>query len=243
MPRQPSMHSPVARRGPTPTHSTRDVTAATSVIRCGLLVLMLLSGAASASGPRVLVADWSQSSLADWQPERFAGETRYRPVMEDGQRWLAADAQASASGLLRKQRIDLNRTPYLNWSWRVRDGLAGLDERARDGDDYAARVYVVVSGGALFWRTRALNYVWSGSQPRGSQWANAFTGQAQMLAVRGGDDATGTWQQEKRDVRADLQAIFGERIEAIDAVAIMTDADNSGGRAAADYGPIYFSAE
>lgn len=44
----------------------------------------------------------------------------------------------------------------------------------------------IFSGGALFWRTRAINYVWSNKQSIGSSWFNAFTSNAGMIVVESG---------------------------------------------------------
>jgi hypothetical protein len=52
-----------------------------------------------------------------------------------------------------------------------------------------------------------------------------------------------TWVTHKRNVWADLREQFGEHIVSVDAVALMTDTDNSGGHAQASYGDIWFSAE
>ena len=145
--------------------------------------------------------------------------------------------------MFRELEVDLGATPWIHWSWKVDAGLHAGDERTRDGDDYPARVYVVFSGGAAFWRTRAINYVWSSREPAGQTWPNAFTANARMIAVRSGSDGTGQWQSERRDVRADYRRIFGEDPGTVDAVAVMTDTDNGGGTAAACYGDIWFAAD
>jgi Protein of unknown function (DUF3047) len=62
-------------------------------------------------------------------------------------------------------------------------------------------------------------------------------------AVDSGSRGLNAWVAHKRNVRADLREQFGEDIISIDAVALMTDTDNSGGRAQASYGDIWFSAE
>jgi hypothetical protein len=49
------------------------------------------------------------------------------------------------------------------------------------------------------------------------------------------------WHTEKRNVLNDLKNIFGEDIRYIDAIAIMTDTDNSSGRADSYYANLYFS--
>lgn len=202
-----------------------------------LLVPLLVSAAES----RVVIGAFAEGRLAGWEPERFAGETEYRLARVDGRRALRAESDAAASGLYREKAVDLTATPVLHWRWRVENTLGRLDERSKDGDDYPARIYVVFSGGIFFWRTRAINYVWSNHQPVGTTWENAFTGNARMIAVRSGPAQTGQWLQQSRDVRADYRRLFGEDVERADAVAIMTDTDNSGGRAVAYYGDIWFS--
>lgn len=235
------MKLPAAHRVTLGTHHYRSLRMRVRATIVFAAMLAVSLGLAASEEPAVDIARWEAGELERWQVERFAGETRYVLVDEGGQRRLSAVADGSASGLFRERSVDLTKTPWLTWSWRVTEPLAGLDERSKAGDDYAARLYVVISGGALFWRTRALNYVWSGSQAAGAAWPNAYTDNARMLALRGTGDSTGGWVTEKRNVRDDLREAFGEDITRIDVVAVMTDADNSGRRAAADYGPIRFS--
>lgn len=192
--------------------------------------------------PKLILGEFSRNRLDGWERKDFKGETRYRLQTLDGVIVLKADSQAAASGLFKEQRIDLEQTPFLNWSWRIAGRLAGLNEQSKPGDDYAARIYVVVKGGLAFWQTKAINYVWAGNTAKDTVWPNAFAGDhAMMIALRGPEAALNVWHSEKRNVRADLQKLFGEDLRAIDAVALMTDTDNSNGQASAFYGDIWFS--
>ncbi len=192
----------------------------------------------------IVIADFSRDGLQGWQEKEFDGQTQYKLVRVDGKRTLHAEANASASGLFKEIHVDLRTHPYLSWQWQVERGHSPLAEREKEGDDYAARLYVIVDGGLFFWKARAVNYVWSSSQPVGSVWANAFAGKnVMLLAQRGPDDEIGKWYREKRNVYDDLKALLGEEINAIDAVAVMTDSDNSKGTVCALYGEIRFSAE
>jgi hypothetical protein len=137
--------------------------------------------------------------------------------------------------------VDLNQTPFLNWSWRVKNVFTGNVERSKAGDDYPARIYVVVSGGLFFWKSKAINYVWSSNQPVGSEWPNAYTGNAIMIAVRAGDKQLGQWVSERRNVREDLKRVFGDDLPHIDVVAVMVDGDNTGQAATSYFGDIFFS--
>jgi hypothetical protein len=176
-----------------------------------------------------------------WKEKVFAGRTVYTALPGEG--LLLAESRGAASGLFLERRIDLRSTPWLHWSWKVADTFSGLNEREKSGDDYPARIYVVAKGGLAFWKTRALSYVWASGEPQDSMWPSAFTGNAVMIAVRSGPGRAGELVAEKRDVRADWKRAFGDDIEAIDGVAIMTDTDNAGRTARAWYGQPRFSAE
>lgn len=179
--------------------------------------------------------------LNGWEEKSFSGHTDYKVVQTGTQYALEAISNHSASGYVKNITVDLTRTPYLHWSWKVDNILKNVDERTKSGDDYPARIYVVISGGILFWRTHALNYVWSSNQPVNSHWPNAFTSHAILIAQQSGNTHAGKWMNERRNVLQDIKRYLDIDATHIDAVAIMTDTDNSGQKATAYYRDIYFS--
>ncbi|MGZ5577251.1 MAG: DUF3047 domain-containing protein [Methylobacter sp.] len=210
--------------------------------RVFIAFLMALAMQHLAAEPQLPLGEFSRNRLDGWQHKRFKGETHYQLQTLDGVVVLKADSHAAGSGLFKEQRIDLEQTPMLNWSWRISNRLSGLNEQSKAGDDYAARIYVVIKGGLAFWQTKAINYVWASNTSKDKVWPNAFAGDhAMMTAVRGPEAALNVWYSEKRNVRADLQKLFGEDLRTIDAVALMTDTDNSNGQVSAFYGDIWFS--
>jgi hypothetical protein len=207
-----------------------------------LLLIFSINFAYAEIPNTILVGAFSTGQIDAWQHKEFKGRTRYKIIQIDNKKVLKAESNASASGLFKEQRINLQDTPYLNWSWRIENRLGDLNEQKKSGDDYAARIYVVISGGVLFWNTRAINYVWSANTEKGKTWPNAFVGDnAIMIAIRSSEDATGTWFTEKRNVLYDLKQLYGKEYQYIDAIAVMTDTDNAKGKATAYYGDIYFS--
>jgi hypothetical protein len=210
-------------------------------------ILALLSAAiyAEETSEKLMIGHFSSGSLEHWEAKEFKGQTSYKLVDLSGTKVLKAESAGSASGLFYEQRIDLHKTPVLNWRWHIENRLGNdINEQAKSGDDYAARIYVVVSGGAAFWQTKAVNYVWSSTSSVGKVWPNAYAGvngKLMMIALRSSTDQTGTWYSEKRNILTDLKQQFGEDINHIDAVAIMTDTDDSLGKVTAYYGDIYFS--
>ena len=150
----------------------------------------------------------------------------------------------SASALIKKNRVDLRKYPYLNWSWRIENRLDIKNEKIKSGDDYAARIYVIIDGGIMLWKTKAVNYVWANSSAKGEVWQNAYAGKnAMMMAIRSKPDEISTWYHEKRNVYEDLKKLLGSEFYFIDAIALMTDSDNSHMQVKSYYGDIYFSSE
>jgi hypothetical protein len=90
----------------------------------------------------------------------------------------------------------------LRWSWKIGGTIPNGNERTKEGDDYAARVYVVFPR-TLFWRTKAINYIWANKLPKGESLPNAFTSNAMMVAVESGDGKAGTWVTEERNLYED----------------------------------------
>lgn len=208
------------------------------------LLLLLTTPAYGAETGKIAISNFASAGLTGWEEKSFSGKTDYQIIKEGKETVVKAASQAAASGLFKKKRIDLQQTPYLNWRWRVDKPLHSLNEKIKSGDDYGARVYVVVDGGLFFWNTKAINYVWASAVPTGESWPNAFAGKsAMMLALRSSTDTTATWYQEKRNVAADLKKFFGTEIRYIDAVAIMTDTDNSGQQTTSYYGDIFFTSD
>ncbi|HHJ37970.1 MAG TPA: DUF3047 domain-containing protein [Methylothermaceae bacterium] len=204
--------------------------------------LLLLAALTVHAGEILTVGNFSEGDLKNWKTKSFAGQTYYQFAKLNDRTVLKAESKASASGLFKEIEVNVAKTPYLHWCWQLIQPLPPLPETSKPGDDYAARIYLVKKGGLAFWRTRALNYVWSSSQAKESLWPNAFAGDnVMMLAVRNAKDKPGQWRCEKRDLRADWQRVFGKPAEKIDVIAIMTDSDNSKKSTAAYYGDIWFS--
>jgi hypothetical protein len=212
-----------------------------------MLIFLSVDVRAEVSGEKLMIGSFSSGSLDNWEAKEFKGQTSYKLVDLAGTKVLKAESAGSASGLFNEQRIDLHKTPVMNWRWHIENRLGNnINEQVKSGDDYAARVYVIASGGAAFWQTKAINYVWSSTSPVGNVWPNPYAyaganGKMMMIAVRSSTDQAGTWYSEKRNILTDLKHQFGEEIRYIDAVAIMTDTDDSHGKATAYYGDIYFS--
>lgn len=197
---------------------------------------------------------------AGWEPltfPRIERHTAYRLVAEDGVTVVRAEADDSASGLIRRVEVDPARTPILAWRWKVAGVVAAADATRKEGDDYAARVYVAFKYDparvSWFDRTKyalirliygeypphaGINYVWDNRLAPGTILPNAYTDRVRMIVLRSGEREAGRWMAETRNVLEDYQRAFGEAPPRVSGIAIMTDTDDTGGKAVAWYGDI-----
>lgn len=193
----------------------------------------------------VQVASFSKGSKIGWEPKKFVNNTVYQLIKFDNATVLEANSNRSASGLVKRIKVNIDKTPFLNWSWNINNQIEGeYNEKEKSGDDYAARIYVVTSGIIPFISTYALNYVWSKHSEKGDIWPSAYApDNSQMIALRSFEAKTGKWYTEKRDIKKDFKLIFGKDITIVHAVVLMTDTDDTLKKVKAYYGDIFFSAK
>ena len=210
--------------------------------------------------------DTDSSALpASWQIiqlEKNVSPTRYQPLHWDGIHAIESQANRSMALLGRKVDVDLTITPVLCWRWRVEDVLKKADMTRRQGDDYAARVYIAftlprealsftdkaaLSIARTFWGDRvpdaALNYVWDNRHPIDTRMSNAYTDRAQMIVRRTGQADVGRWVTERIDVRADVIRAFGSEKARPMLVAVASDTDNTGEKVRAGFADLHFVAK
>lgn len=197
-----------------------------------------------------------------WRVVRFnprVAPTQYQSRLWDGVAAIEARADASMALLARPLDLDLGATPMLCWRWRVERVLQGADISTKQGDDYAARIYVAFSvaseamslamrGQLALARTvygeqfpdAALNYVWDNHALVGTRRANAYTDRNQMIVQRSGAELAGQWVTERVNVLADAVKSFGtDRLRAV-TLAVATDTDNTGEQAHSGFADLHF---
>lgn len=218
----------------------------------------ILVGAFSQGTPGELPADWRPMAIGDEAASRYE-------LVRDGERErtvVRADAEASASGLVRPLTVDARSHPVLEWEWKIEGVIPEGRMGRKDGDDFPARIYVTFAydpknlsfGERLKYEAlraftsfdiplRAVSYVWANHPDETDPAPNPFTDWVMMVPVRSGPGRAGEWVAERRDLYEDYRRLFGEEPPPISGIAIMTDADNTGGTATAYYGDIALERE
>ena len=204
---------------------------------CSFLFFICFVSTSISQDKDIILDDYKSGLSSKWERKSFEGETQYNVTTEDNIRCIIAESNASASALIYKIKYDPEELPILSWQWKVNNILKKGNALKKEGDDYAARVYVIFPS-ILFWKTKAVNYIWANSLPEGEAVPNKFTSNAKMIAIQSGTKNTGKWISEERNVFEDYKKLFGEEPPKVGGIAIMTDTDNTGESATAWYGPI-----
>ncbi|MCW8892470.1 MAG: DUF3047 domain-containing protein, partial [Deltaproteobacteria bacterium] len=152
-----------------------------------------------------LIVDRFDEGLLAWEVKKFSGETIYAVQIDgNGNSVLSARSKASASGLLKHIEFDPEKYPVLTWRWKIARTLSKGDARSKQGDDYAARIYVIFP----HWikpLSRTINYIWANRLPVEEAVSSPYLSRDMMLAVESGDNKAGQWVSEERNLVADFR--------------------------------------
>ena len=110
----------------------------------------------------VKVFEFTEKELSELQVRKVRGadnKTIYTLGSNDNGNYYKAIADNAASGLGKEIKIDLNKTPIINITWKIEKDLPGIKESTKKGHDFAARVFAVKKTGATPLSNRAINYV------------------------------------------------------------------------------------
>ena len=170
-------------------------------------------------------------------------KTKYTIGKNENGNFLKAVANNSASGLGKEIKINLNKTPYLNITWKVEKNLNGIEENSKKGHDYAARVFVVKKTGVTPLSNRAMNYVFSSNNDINVFHASPFTKKSIDYVLATTKEHLNEWVTVKVNVKEHFKRFHDLQLDEINGVAIMADTDNSKLSSVSYYQNIYFSAE
>ena len=207
------------------------------------IVLLAIS---SLGAEELKVFDFTESEISGLEVRKVRGaenKTLYTVGTNENGNYLMSIADNAASGLGKEIKIDLNKTPFINITWKIEKDLSGIIENTKKGHDYAARVFVIKKTGATPLSNRAINYVFSSNNEVGSNWPSPYTKKSIDNVLSSTKSNLNVWITVKANVKEDFKKFHDLDVNELDGLAIMSDTDNSKMEAIAYYQNIYFSAE
>tara|TARA_B100001057_G_C22434742_1_gene788823 strand:+ start:15 stop:719 length:705 start_codon:yes stop_codon:yes gene_type:complete len=194
----------------------------------------------------ISVFEFTNEELGELEVRKVRGadnKTIYTVGSNDNGNFLKAIADNSASGLGKEVKIDLNKTPFINITWKIEKDIYGIKENTKKGHDFAARVFAVKKTGATPLSNRAINYVFSSNNKIGFNSPSPYTKKSVDNVLASTIYNLNEWVTVKSNVKEDFKKFHDLDVNELDGLAIMSDTDNSKKKAIAYYQNIYFSSE
>jgi len=207
-----------------------------------LFLITLFSG--PVVGENIYIFDFTEQELSELDVRKVRGadnNTVYTVGSNESGNYLKAVANNAASGLGKEVKIDLNKTPFINITWKIEKDLPGIKENTKKGHDFAARVFVIKKTGATPLSNRAINYVFSSNNEIGFNSPSPYTKKSIDNVLASTKNNPDEWVTVKANVKEDFKKFHDLDINELDGLAIMSDTDNSKMKAIAYYQNIYFS--
>ena len=209
-----------------------------------LIDILLLTGVSAAS--EIKVFEFTEVELSELEVRKVRGadnKTNYSIGSNENGNFLKATADNAASGLGKELKIDLNKTPFINITWKVEKDLSGIKEDTKKGHDFAARVFVIKKTGATPLSNRAINYVFSSNNEIGFNSPSPYTKKSIDSVLSTTKNNLNEWVTVKVNVKEDFKKFHNLDVNELDGLAIMSDTDNSKMKSIAYFQNIYFSAD
>ena len=208
------------------------------------LIILIFMASTFVHAEEINVFDFTEPELSKLEVRKIRGadsKTTYSVGTNENGNFLKAVADNAASGLGKEIKINLNKTPFINITWKVEKDLPGIKENTKKGHDFAARVFVIKKTGATPLSNRAINYVFSSNSEIGFNSPSPYTKKSIDKVLATTKQNLNEWVTVKANVKENFKKFHNLDVNELDGVAIMVDTDNSKMKAVSYFQNIYFS--
>ena len=181
--------------------------------------------------------DFSNEGMKLLKKRGFGKKTEYQNIKDEKGWYLKAVAEDSATGLGMEIDKDLLREmPFLNITFKIEKDFDSIDQKTKDGHDWAARIIV---GHGKRIGSKLVSLAHSSFLEEGFIQTSPWTKGSRDYVVS--NDKSGEWHTRKVNIKELLEKTHG--ISFTNFIAIFSDSNNSKQKIIAYYRDIYFSSE
>ena len=193
--------------------------------------------------------------LDGWQSFDNDLEECYEIGEEENNYFLKARTKDRGSIIAKACNYHLKEFPVITWRWRALLLPEGADERYKRSGDSVAGIYIIFPSiinpgrfnskwGSIIpvpdsLKPECIKYVWSASLPIGTVIDSPYAKKTKIVVLQNGTSPLNTWVTEEVNVYEDYKRLFSKEPDEVQAVGILTDADDTSSEAMADYDDIF----
>ena len=199
------------------------------------LTIFLICIAANAKEFRI---DFSDEGIKLFKKRGFGKKTTYTNGKDDKGWFLKAEADSGATGLgIEIDKKDLlKEMPFLNITFKIEKDFDNIDQKTKDGHDWAARVMV---GHGKKIGAKLVSLAHSSFLEEGFLQESPWTKGSRDYVIS--NDKSGEWHNRKINEKELLEKTHG--ISFTNFIAVFSDSNNSKQKIIAYYRDIYFSSK
>jgi DUF3047 family protein len=209
---------------------------------CVVAILAIALTAAPAASPAQspVGEDFEQGVPRGWATEGLGPQPdkgRVEDAQENGgNHFLRISTDGSFYSFGIDTPFDPEQYPVLSWRWRVDRMPQRADISTANGDDAAARLFVVFRDAADPSIKRKLEYVWDTVHAVGTIIPDPYSPDTtKAVVLESGSGKLGQWVTEKVNLVSDYQRAFGTKPGGVKTIAFASNSEETHSATVADF--------
>ena len=204
-----------------------------------ILGLSLFAAGLAGSTQTPLSEDFEHGVPQSWTTEGLGPQPDKGRVEDDQEKGGNHFLRISTDGSFYSFGIDTPfnpaQYPILTWRWRVERLPEKADISTREGDDAAARLFVVFRDPANPTIKRKLEYVWDTAHPAGAIIPDPYAPDTEKaIVLESGSAKVGQWVHEEVNLVRDYERAFGGKPGQVKTVAFASNSEETHSATMAD---------
>ncbi|HEX3019849.1 MAG TPA: DUF3047 domain-containing protein [Chitinispirillaceae bacterium] len=173
-----------------------------------------------------------------WHPSR-KDISMFSLQKEKDKEFLRIQTEGGCTSIGKQYNFSTENYPLLSWKWRIHKLPVGGNEKLKDKNDSGAGIYVIFKGKFKF--NDIIKYVWSSTLPEGTITNSPYNSRVRVVVLKCGNKKAGQWVTQAVNVNKDYYRLFGKKPPQVEAIGLLSDADNTNSEVMADYDDIQIS--
>lgn len=216
-------------------------------LACAIFVLSIFAATVARPAPSPVGEDFEHGVPQGWTTEGLGPQQDKGKVENDqetgGNHFLRISTDGSFYSFGINAPFEPEQYPILTWRWRVDKMPDHADISQRNGDDAAARLYVVFRDAkADKSTTRKLEYVWDTNHPVGAIIPDPYSPDTvKAIVLESGRTKLGQWVNEQVNLVKDFERAFGGKPPRVKAIAFASDSNETHTATISDFDDLQIS--
>lgn len=199
-----------------------------------LIIFFLLINTKPSHAKDISIADFNIIKIKEksniplgWILKIWRGKPDLKLIKEKDKKVYRLRSNASAISIYKEIKLDVEKTPILEWTWKATKIPEKGSAKHYSRDDQAIGIYVVFPRFPSMLNSRLIAYIWDSTVPKEKILRSRKQLMVHYIVMRSGKKDLKKWITERRNVLEDYRKIFSSSPPKIGGISIMIDSDDT----------------